>query len=114
MQCTYVSSQQLKFEGESVLLEVPPEGTYTTLGMEDHSSSTSKGNGHGYLLFQNPHTGRWQMSPDLRNTYYHARLCCVATKHPDFSAGELQVGDVKDSLNLYALNVLRQEFGLLV
>ena len=113
MQCTYVSSQQLKFEGESVLLEVPPEGTYTTLGMEDHSSSTSKGNGHGYLLFQNPHTGRWQMSTDLRNTYYHARLSCVATKHPNFSAGELQV-DVKDSLNLYALNVLRQEFGLLV
>ena len=67
-----------------------------------------------HVLFQNPHTGRWQMSRDLRNTYYHARLSCVATKHLDFSPGELQVGDVKDSLNLYALNVLRQEFGLLV
>ena len=53
------------------------------------------------------------MSWDLRNTYYHARLSCVAM-HLDFSQGELQVGDVKDSLNLYALNVLRQEFGLLV
>ena len=32
-----------------------------------------------HVLFQNPHTGRWQMSRDLRNTYYHARLNCVAT-----------------------------------
>jgi len=47
------------------------------------------------------------MSTDLRNTYYHARLSCVATKHPNFSPGELQVGDVKDSFNLYALNVIQ-------
>lgn len=67
-----------------------------------------------HVLFQNPHTGRWQMSRDLRNTYYHARLNCVATKHPDFTPGEIQIGAVKDSLNLAALNLLRAEFGLLV
>ncbi len=37
-----------------------------------------------HVLFQNPHTGgshtgRWEMSHDLRNTYYHA---CVTLKHP--------------------------------
>ena len=67
-----------------------------------------------HVLFQNPHTGRWQMSRDLRNTYYHARLNCVATKHPDFSPREILVGAVKDSLNLSALNLLKAEFGLLL
>lgn len=67
-----------------------------------------------HVLFQNPHTGRWQMSRDLRNTYYHARLNCVAIKHPDFTPGEIQMGAVKDSLNLSALNLLRAEFGLLI
>ena len=59
---------------------------------------------------------------DMRVTVVHgcfleiesARLNCVATKHPDFTPDEIQIGAVKDSLNLSALDLLRAEFGLLV
>ena len=30
-----------------------------------------------HVLFQNPHTGNWQLSRDLRNTYYHPFLNCI-------------------------------------
>ena len=35
-----------------------------------------------YVLFQNPRTGSWQMSKNMRNTYYHPQLNCVSRTHP--------------------------------
>ena len=67
-----------------------------------------------HVLFQNPHTGRWQMSQELRNTYYHARFTCLTAKHPDFTPSEIELGAVEGSLDLPSLNVLREEFGLIV
>ena len=66
-----------------------------------------------HVLFQNPHTGNWQLSRDLRNTYYHPFLNCIAPKHPDFSSSELKVSqDVKDRLDSSHLQLLLSEFGL--
>ena len=67
-----------------------------------------------HVVFQNPHTGRWQMSQELRNTYYHARLACLTTKHPDFTPCEIDLGAVEDSLDVPSLNALKEEFGLLL
>lgn len=39
------------------------------------------------VLFQNPKTGLFQLSHDLRNVYYHARLSCVIKKFDSFQAG---------------------------
>ena len=66
-----------------------------------------------HVLFQNPNSGYWQMSRDLRNTYYHAKLQCLASKHPDFHCSEISVSqDVKERLNRVHVNFLREEFGL--
>ena len=68
-----------------------------------------------HVLFQNPRTGRWQMSRELRNTYYHVRLTCLTMKHPHFTPSkEIEVGAVKESLNQSSINVLRAEFGLIL
>ena len=37
------------------------------------------------VLFQNPKTGNFQLSYDLRNVYYHARFECVRRKYPTFN-----------------------------
>ena len=65
-----------------------------------------------HVLFQNPRTGIWQMSRDLRNTYYHPRLQCIARKHPEFSSSEIKVSEnVKDKLSSTHLKYLTTEFG---
>ncbi len=63
-----------------------------------------------HVLFQNPHTGRWEMSHDLRNTYYHAKFSCVTLKHPYFSPAELIMD--KELLQPCHLDLLCTEFGL--
>ena len=66
-----------------------------------------------HVLFQNPNSGNWQMSRDLRNTYYHAKFQCLASKHPGFHPSEITVAqDVKNRLNQTHIHFLRQEFGL--
>lgn len=37
-----------------------------------------------YVLFENPHTGRHQLSSEHRNVYYHASQRCVVLKFKDF------------------------------
>ena len=44
-----------------------------------------------YVLFQNPRTGSWQMSKELRNTYYRPRMGCTARCNPCFNCSEIQV-----------------------
>ena len=41
-----------------------------------------------YVLFQNPKSGIFQVSRDLRNVYYHPRLSCIRSKFPSFQAGQ--------------------------
>ena len=68
-----------------------------------------------HVLFQNPRTGSWQMSKDLRNTYYHPRMGCIAPRHPDFSSSEIQVrDDVRERLNRTHVSHLNGEFGLVL
>ena len=40
-----------------------------------------------YVLFQNPRSGVFQLSHDLRNVYYHPRLSCIHGKFSSFRAG---------------------------
>lgn len=66
-----------------------------------------------HVLFLNPNTGNWQLSRDLRNTYYHTLLRCLSAKHPDFTASEIQVScDVRARLNSVHTSFLINEFGL--
>ena len=66
-----------------------------------------------HVLFQNPHSGNWQMSRDLRNTYYHAKLQCLTSKHPDFHSSEIIVSHyMKERLNHAHIYFLQEEFGL--
>ena len=65
------------------------------------------------VLFQNPNTGVWQLSRDLRNTYYHPRLVCIAMKYPDFSSSEVRVPHaIKQRFVSSHLSLLTEEFGL--
>ena len=68
-----------------------------------------------YVLFQNPRTGNWQMSKDLRNTYYHPRLQCIAHLHQGFSSSEMLVrDDVRQNLNVTHVSHLNTEFVLVL
>ena len=40
-----------------------------------------------YVLFQNPKSGIFQLSRELRNVYYHLRSSCIS-KFPSFQAGQ--------------------------
>ena len=65
------------------------------------------------VLFQNPNTGVWQLSRDLRNTYYHPRLVCIAMKYPNFSSSEVRVPHaIKQRFVSSHLSLLTEEFGL--
>lgn len=62
------------------------------------------------VLFENPHTGMYQMSVDLRNVYYHARLQCV----PPLQSRKLKISqEVKSKLSKVNFAYLLGEFGLL-
>lgn len=66
-----------------------------------------------HVLFQNPNTGNWQLSKDLRNTYYHPRFGCISVKHPDFSSSELKISaEVRCKLLPSHFTLLNAEFGL--
>ena len=68
-----------------------------------------------HVLFQNPRSGAWQMSKELRNTYYHPRMGCIAPRHPGFSSSEIQVReDVREVLNHTHLSHLNSEFGFIL
>ena len=67
-----------------------------------------------YVLFENPRTGMHQMSKDLRNVHYHAKLDCFRQKYPTFqSVTCLKVsGEVRSKLSQIHLGFLLSEFGL--
>ena len=68
-----------------------------------------------YVLFQNPRNGNWQMSTDLRNTYYHPLFKCIDRSHPGFGSSEICVdGDVREKLNPIHVSHIRGEFGLIL
>ncbi len=53
------------------------------------------------------------MSKDLRNTYYHPRLQCIAHLHQGFSSSEMLVrDDVRQ--NVTHVSHLNTEFGLVL
>lgn len=65
-----------------------------------------------HVLFQNPNSGNWQLSRDLRNTYYHP---CISPKHPGFNNSELLISpEVRRMLNPSHLSLFHSEFGLLL
>ena len=37
------------------------------------------------VMFNNPNTGKYQLSREYRNVYYHARLNCIQQKFPSFT-----------------------------
>ena len=56
----------------------------------------------------NPHTGKYQMSKDLRNVYYHVAVTCIKQKNPDFLCLILAIfqDDIKSKLNGIHLSYL--------
>ncbi len=66
------------------------------------------------VLFQNPNTGTWQLSRDLRNTYYHVSKNCVLSKYPHFNPLQaLKVSlDVRQRLHDCHLEAIAAEFGV--
>lgn len=67
-----------------------------------------------HVLFENPHTGMYQMSVDLRNVYYHANMHCVTQKNVHFNPGSaLKISqDVRSKLSKVHFAYLLGEFGL--
>jgi len=67
-----------------------------------------------HVLFENPHTGNFQLSKDLRNVYYHANSYCVRAKYPEFNPQvEVKVSrEIKAKLTTNHLHLLLQQFGL--
>ena len=66
------------------------------------------------LMFQNPKTGNFQLSHDLRNVYYHARFDCVRRKYPTFN-GYLHLrvsSDVQHRLTSQHKAYLAKEFSI--
>ena len=58
------------FRGEGEKLLPPPDDL--VLGHKEH------------VLYQNPHSGRFELSRDKRNVYYHSWRTCVAPYFRDF------------------------------
>lgn len=65
-----------------------------------------------YVLFENPRTGAYQQSRDLRNVYYHANKMCVHPKYPNPHIVVSQ--DVKVKLLTIHINHIMCQFGLQV
>ena len=67
-----------------------------------------------HVLFQNPHSGVFQLSHDLRNVYYHPRLSCIRNKFPSFQASQ-QIRIGKEALSkltdIHKEHILK-EFGI--
>ena len=66
------------------------------------------------VLFQNPNTGTWQLSRDLRNTYYHVSKKCVVTKYPQFRASQsVKISKtVRQCLLPTHFELIAKEFGI--
>ena len=69
-----------------------------------------------YIIFENSHTGRHQLSSEHRNVYYHASQRCVLLKFKDFNPRtDVKVsGDIRSQLTAIHLDYIMQEFGLSV
>ena len=66
-----------------------------------------------YVLFENPHTGKYQMSMDLRNVYYHAIMTCIRQKNPHFYPDTIRSSnDIKAKLTGIHYSHLLSQFGL--
>lgn len=66
------------------------------------------------VLFQNPKSGIFQLSRELRSVYYHPCLSCILSKFPSFQAGQ-QLGISKEALcKLSAIHKdhIAKEFGI--
>ena len=67
-----------------------------------------------YVVFENPHTGKHQLSSDLRNVYYHTSVGCVTQKFRNFNPNSsVKVSkEVKEKLTAVHFAYLFEEFGL--
>lgn len=66
------------------------------------------------VLFQNPKTGLFQLSHDLRNVYYHARLPCIMKKFQSFQPG-MHIRIAQETLNKLSeahKSCIQREFGV--
>ena len=66
------------------------------------------------VLFQNPKTGNFQLSHEMRNVYYHANLSCVIKKYRGFEAcAHLRISrDTLLKLSELHKSYLLKEFGI--
>ena len=64
------------------------------------------------VLFQNPKTGNFQISHDLRNVYYHARFECIRRKYPTFNGRCISM-DIQHHLTGQHKAYLAKEFGMM-
>lgn len=66
------------------------------------------------VMFQNPKTGNFQLSYDLRNVYYHARLVCVRRKYSIFNGPQYRrvSYDVQGCLTSQHKVYLAKEFSI--
>ena len=67
-------------------------------------------------MFENPHTGRHQLSSEHRNVYYHASQRCILLKFKDFNPRtNVKVsGDIQSQLTATHLDYIMQEVDLAV
>ena len=66
------------------------------------------------VIFQNPHSGIFQLSRDYRNVYYHPRLLCLQRKFPTFEAAKhIRVSNqVFNRLTVTHKDYLKKEFAI--
>ena len=66
------------------------------------------------VVFQNPHSGKFQLSRDYRNVYYHPRLSCLQRKFPQFKAVEhiRTSNEVFKRLTLAHRSYIKKEFSI--
>ena len=67
-----------------------------------------------HVIFENPHTGMYQLSVGLRNVYHHASVRCITKKNVHFNPeNALKIShDVRSKLTRVHFAYLLNKFGL--
>ncbi len=66
------------------------------------------------VMFQNPHSGNFQLSRELRNVYYHPRSLCLQQKFPTFQPAQhiRASNSVFICLTVQHMDYLKKEFAI--
>ena len=92
--------QRKNRRGEGKALLLPPDDS--VLGHKE------------YVVYQNLHSGNFEMSREKRNVYYHPWKACIASNFRDFSPRyHITISDhVKNNLQDVHKLFLKLEFGI--